>query len=585
MGANQRDQSEMLDAIYSFAVDPGDYIDFTETWDAIVFGRTLNSDNVSLRETAKELELHRHFGRALEVFEKSRLNKQQSVQAFLERQSFASAVCASDGQIRLCNAAFTDHLGLRPGDCIGSISARIEPLNPANSSASQDLTTLTGNEQIAFRYYDQDDSKSLILIEPLEDVEPNGEPQRYLVRSTKIEWTQRLTEFLHSMFKLTQAEAEIARDLVRGHRSDQIANARGSKVGTVRQQIKSIMEKCGSNSQSELMTTMVNLQHLLVARRLVGEKRTIHQCTPTKVHETCVRQMDAWGNLDFEMYGAPDGRPVAFFHSQYSSARPTQAMIEAMASEGLLVFAPRKPGLGDTSIEKQDTDPVGFVGVFVSLMTSFGYAPHGLIGNAMSGVAVVDFAARTPTYQGAVITLNTGIPFIDRKQFDDMPAVPKRVLWTVWDCPELFYAPFAFASQSMLASDAGETAFVDDQYKDIPHDLKLIEDPFFYELARIGMRDFMSTPKRSADELVYWVHDWTDALLTVSKRLPVLFLQSDQHDFLDLETTQDYLAKLGTPKFSVVENAAQLCLFEKPEVIAEQIGSFLGSSNCLAING
>ena len=112
---------------------------------------------------------------------------------------------------------------------------------------------------------------------------------------------------------------------------------------------------------------------------------------------------------------------------------------------------------------------------------------------------------------------------------------------------------------------------LDDQYKDIPHDLKLIEDPAFYDLARIAMRDFMTTPKRSADDLVYWVHDWTKALVSVSKRLPTLFLQSEHHDFLRYNETEAYLKKLPGVELVELADTAQLCVFEKPALIADAI--------------
>jgi len=229
-------------------------------------------------------------------------------------------------------------------------------------------------------------------------------------------------------------------------------------------------------------------------------------------------------------------------------------------------------------MEGQDTDPVGFVSAFVELMKGNRVHFEALVGHGMSGVAMTDYVAQNSDFSGALVTIDTGIPFTCREQFDHMPPVSKRIFWTVWECPELFYAPFAFASEALFASDAAEAAFMDDQFKDIPHDHALIKDPQFYKLASQAMRDFMTTPRRSADELVHWMHDWTSALETVATRMPILFLQSEFHDFLRLSDTTEYLDALPKAKAVLLKDSAQLCVIEHPELIARHIAMHIAET-------
>lgn len=575
MVSEQSSQSALLDAIYGAAIEPKDYLEFAKVWDATILKLVENDRANSLSETADTLELRKHFARAFEVFEKSRLGQQQSLQSMIDSQAFASALCRSDGQITVCNASFSAQFGLGVGGNLSALSRDLERMAHDGKDTGRGSMLALGDEHTAYRHYDKAGTSSLVLVERFDADGANGVGRTHLVRSTKLEWSPKVSEFLQSTLSLTQAEAEIAGAILKGMRIDEIAQLRERKAGTVRQQVKTVMEKCGVHSQAALMALLVSLHHLFAAKPDVEGKRQIHCDTATRIHETVVKTSALWGTIDFEIYGDPRGQPVAFFHSQMSSARPTKAMIEAMAKAGLLVFAPRKPGLGETSMEKQDTDPVGFVAAFVHLMEDSGYTARALLGQGMSGVAVVEYAAQAPDFTGALVTIDTGIPFTRREQFEHMPPVSKRIFWTVWDCPELFYAPFAFASEAMQASESGERTFMDDQFKDIPHDHALIEDPAFYALARQSMRDFMSTPKRSADELVHWMHDWTDALDTACARLPVLFLQSEHHDFLRADAIREYLAQRRRASTICLEDTAQLCVFERPDLIARKIATFV----------
>ncbi|MEZ5697282.1 MAG: hypothetical protein R3E18_12885 [Sphingomonadaceae bacterium] len=85
----------------------------------------------------------------------------------------------------------------------------------------------------------------------------------------------------------------------------------------------------------------------------------------------------------------------------------------------------------------------------------------------------------------------------------------------------------------------------------------------------------MSTPKRSADELVYWMHDWTEALRNVVQRMPMLFLQSEYHNYLRQDVISEYLAAFPQAQAEILPEVALLGVIEKPKVIARKIANLL----------
>lgn len=573
-------QSALLDAIYGAAIRPSDYIAFTKVWDATIARLAERDTSGSLKLHAEALELRKHFNRAFEVFEKGRHGQRQNLQEFLDRQASAGAVCHANGEIIACNTHFTQQFGLNVGGQLSDIKDSLSPVKTSTCGSQLANLTGAGEEPFVYRIYDEEAAHSILVIEGLSgsDFQNLRSEEMFLVRSNHVQWSDKVGEFLIANFGLTQAEVDISKLLLAGMRSEGIAVLRARSKGTVRQQIKAVMEKTEATTQVALVTLLLSLHHLLAAKITRGASETVHLSKPDRIHTTVIAEAPLWGVIEYDCYGVPGGKPVAFFHSEMSSARPTAAMIDAMADEGLLVFAPRKPGLGATSIERQSTDPKGFVSAFVSLLAGQGIRTRALVGQGMSGVAVTDFAATDPSATDAVVTINTGIPYTRREQFDHFPPVAKRIFWTIWEDPELFFAPFAFASEAMLASSESERAFMVNQFSDIPHDQKLIEDPEFYAVAVQSMRDFMSTPKRSADDLVYWMHDWTEALRSVAERMPMLFLQSEYHNYLRQDVIAQYIADYPNARAEILPDVALLGVIEKPRAVAQKIASVLNSA-------
>jgi DNA-binding CsgD family transcriptional regulator len=66
-------------------------------------------------------------------------------------------------------------------------------------------------------------------------------------------------DVLHSLYGLTPAQTEIANGLLTGYTLEEIACLRRTSVGTVRQQLKSIMNKTGTNRQSDLVRLLMTL--------------------------------------------------------------------------------------------------------------------------------------------------------------------------------------------------------------------------------------------------------------------------------------------------------------------------------------
>jgi DNA-binding NarL/FixJ family response regulator len=109
------------------------------------------------------------------------------------------------------------------------------------------------------------------LISPLPRVlAPKGERRlslasgRALVLLRDLRWRNAgpPSELLRDLFKLTAAEAEVARALAGGETKDSVAAARGARVSTVRTQVRAILAKTGATNLRELERLLASLDGL-----------------------------------------------------------------------------------------------------------------------------------------------------------------------------------------------------------------------------------------------------------------------------------------------------------------------------------
>jgi DNA-binding CsgD family transcriptional regulator len=66
-------------------------------------------------------------------------------------------------------------------------------------------------------------------------------------------------DILHALFALTPAEIQVANGLLMGYSAEEIACLRRVSVGTIRQQVKSMLTKTGTSRQSEMVRMFMRL--------------------------------------------------------------------------------------------------------------------------------------------------------------------------------------------------------------------------------------------------------------------------------------------------------------------------------------
>jgi len=565
--------SQLVDAIYETALQPENYLKFAEIWDDQIVEPILASNDLNASKSIDLEKLKQHFERALKVFEKTQVTREDLVQNFLDDQKFATAVARTDGSLIAGNTAFTDRFELEVGGSLYDHAEKLTPSTQGTGGPSQAMWQEPSSGVVAARYFLPDGKETIIIVETLkqhefDDIEADAV---LLIKSCHAEWTENGARILESSFGFTGAEMAIARSLYEGDRSGDIAAKRGRSIATVQKQIKSLLHKAQVSSQSEFISLAIGLMHVVdVVPRFErdGVELNFHQ---ESFKNVAIKNLRKDRLLQFAHYGHRDGDPVLFLHGHTSSAVPTDAVFKAAIAEKLQIVAPCKPGLCQTSQDDGKFEPMAFIEECLSLLDYLKIDRVALAGHAMCGVYAIKAAERYPDRFSAVGLFDTGIPMTLQEQFEDMPEASRRIFLAAKNTPDLLFAPFAFAAASATKDEAGHRAFMKSQFAESANCTALLKLPHIYQPASKAMYDYMSTPRRSVDELIYWVSDWTATFHKVAANMPVSFIQSEFHEWLSYQRTVDFCEPVPGARCSTIAGSGELFVFDRPKAFCKAL--------------
>ncbi len=563
---------------------PQNYLSFAKVWDDYFAELMLDGGGLNAPDVAGTSILKQHFERALNVFEIARTQRQQTAREFLNDQKFAAAVAHLDGSLIASNAAFDRQFTLPVGQ---SIYDNLERLGTATTDKQGDkqgngAKTLRegANTSVAARYFLPNGAETIVVIEQLRDqaFDDIDAKNLLLVKCCYAEWTQSGARVLVEAFGLTPAELDIARQLYAGQKVRQISEQRNRSLGTVQKQVKSLLAKAQVSTQNDFIRLALGLMHVVEISPIPKVAAQANLLPDRSFKEVSVKEFKPGRRLQYAHYGRSDGDPVLFLHGHTSSASPSYSLVRAAAQEGLQIIAPCKPGVDGSSGADDAFAPMEFIEECLLLLESLNIDRIPIVGHAMSGVYAIEAAARYPDRFCAVALCDTGTPLVHAKQFEAMPEASQRIFLAAKNTPDLLYTPFAFAAGAALEAEETQDAFVRSQFQESEHDTQLLDQPAIYSAAKEAMIWFMKTAKRSVDELVYWVSDWSDAFDLVSKNRPVLFVQSERHEWLPTHHTVEFCRNLPNANFRILPKTAQLFIYEQPEAFCRALRELVDMS-------
>ncbi|PWV98793.1 pimeloyl-ACP methyl ester carboxylesterase [Hoeflea marina] len=192
--------------------------------------------------------------------------------------------------------------------------------------------------------------------------QPDGSHAEALALSlSHIDWTAKQDAFMEPPFSLTRSESEVLAGLMEGLSYDEIAEARGRLVSTVRSQIKAIMRKTGRNKIAALVQLGASVGYLTELSNAIGEagdaqagpshvsRVVANLVTETQINRQLQLDLHDGRRLGYYLHGPECGKPALFFHGLILGPTITPSMNAALFRHGLRLIAPSRPHFGLSS--------------------------------------------------------------------------------------------------------------------------------------------------------------------------------------------------------------------------------------------
>lgn len=351
--------SVIVGTLCDIALNPKSLDEFINTW------TEAGLDAGTVRAMATDIDqfdaaYQDHLNRA-ETFLHREISAEYQPDILAPFQSLAAFIVSEDRKVAACNDRALQMFEMAQGDPLG---AAIMPAVGRETLEFAIGRAFKGDAEQRHFVRDDGGQTDRPTIYQTRRIAMPGKPDapHVLVVTTNALWNDALGATLAEVFDPTQTEQAIAKALVEGKNTKEIAQARDTTEGTARIQIKSILRKMNARNQSEIFRLILSLREL--SEDLQSHLDVAPNGLPTQGQD--------W--LDAEVWKPvkditlPDGRcmtyhdmgpiygaPILFSHMGYCQARWHRPMLAMAFRMGLRVIVPIRAGYGHSD----DTDPKG----------------------------------------------------------------------------------------------------------------------------------------------------------------------------------------------------------------------------------
>lgn len=407
-----------------------------------------------------------------------------------------------------------------------------------------------------------------------------GRAGHVLLASTELHLPVALDQTLHEVFGLSEAERDIVRALVEGKPLKTIARERGRSIGTVRTQLRSVLAKTQTHTQSELIRVTLSLREMIERTPAGGASSTGITGNVAIVKEQgqsfnpIERLRAADGrNLEYLVQGPLDGKPVIFSHMGYGLARWPPAALELAAQHGIKVVSPVRSGFGGSDPIGKDDDILAMTRqdtLAVLDHLEIDRCPYIVQGNDM--LFAMDFAAEHPDRISEIVGLSGRLPLPSELQYPGMGWWHHFLLSNARHAPHLLY--FTTKAGFTLARKIGRIEMFRAVHKSSPADLSVLEDEgvvaTLIESSKLALSDSHHAAFAYAKELLATESDWSDRVVA-AKEIPTWFISGLQDPLGDLGAIAAYRERFPWIAIDVIEDGGQLLFFQHSQSLIPKI--------------
>ena len=561
---NIEEFDELVDLAYATAVDPANYDDFMSAWDHFLGDHIHHTDN-NRSVKVEDSVLQVHFDRAQKILGKLGRTKPENSQAIelVSKCSGEGIILEIDGRLRAANRLAQDNLNTEGKSDIYETEL--------SQSLCEDLLKWAKDVTQPPYYFARDKDQystsskgyfavRLNLDTPPEDsiIATETKSQSILLQSTALRLTEQTSNLLQEMFSLSNAEIEIARQLVDGLSPKEISHSRNASINTIRTQIKSLLEKADAKNIVDMVRMFCGYSASHSTGRVLSRVELKARSKPLS-RTSCITLPNG-RKLGVIEHGDPQGRPVLFFHSMLYGVALPSTFASACKRRGWRIIAPSRPGYGNSDADLKATGST-LMNVtaddFKYLLQYLGLSKAHLIGHLMGSIFAQRFAARHPEFCKS-LNLISSVPYWERKFINDLPARQKLIAQTTRFAP--FALPYVTRAGVALIDAGRQDKFLDALSDGIPSDEKACRRPDVRTAIRTGLTHCVAQGSYAfGEDCKIILKDWSKDSTKLQTRTSVFVGENQQ--FPPMPHIQGYLDIHKAAKLISIKGAGTHLLY------------------------
>lgn len=558
--ADRDHRAEIVERLYDVAVDPIRLEELLEVWEGSV--APLRDSMIALEDP----EIEAHLARAsvfLDRYEAAA--REPGPRSVLEEIPRSAAFLADGGaQVACCNRAAVAAFGIGEGGPFAALPFEAEDrallqgvIRKVAARRAEKVVTLRIRSTVT-------GSPVILRVSP---VEGGGTRPLALVVSTELVWPEGFAHTVQEAFGLTAAEVEIVRGVTLGLPLRDIAEARGRSLETVRTQVRSVLAKTETHSQSELVRVVLGLMDVALLP-LGGQAGPVLRGA---LEARAVQEMRGpdGRRLSWIGFGDPAGMPVLYMHLDYGLIRWPAAAERAAAARGLRVIVPVRAGYGRTDPLPRGADHLeGVTQDYATVMDHLGLKGAVVLPLGADLRFAMHLANLRPDLVRGIVGASCQLPVRTPAQYERMDKWQRFILANARHAPRVL--PFLVQAGFSLARRLGKEAFFRQVNGGSPADMAAFAQPEV-KAAVLEGSDVCLAAKWSAHaafsaECIGSEKDWSAVVRAV--RVPVRLLQGDQDPQSPVQTIRELAADYPHLEVEFLAGTGQLLFFAAwPQVL------------------
>ncbi len=569
--AERDHRAEIVDRLYDVALDPIRLQDLLEVWEGQVAPL-----RVGLVESAIPLddpEIVAHANRARVFLDRLEATREDAGYSAVLQEIPRSAAFISDGgrSIAACNRAATVAFAICEGGPLHDLPFDVEDVETLRavilkvaSGRAEKVVTLRIRSGVT-------GSPVILRVSPVQSAEARP---LALVLSTELVWPEGFADTVQEAFSLTPAEVEIVQGITLGHPLKDIAETRGRSVETVRTQLRSILAKTETHSQSELVRVVLGLMDVVLIPSVGAQV----QPRRAGLEELDFHHIRVAGGrrLEWIEFGDPTGAPLLFMHLDYGFIRWPDAAERMARSRGIRVIVPVRAGYGRSDLHGREVDHVaGVVGDYAAVLDHLGVARVAVICLGADLRFAMVLANTRPGLVTGIMGCAAQLPLRSARQYERMDKWQRFILANARYAPRVL--PFLVQAGFSLARRLGKEAFFAQVNGGSPADMATFAQPDVREAilagSEVSLGKKLSAHEAFTRECISSERDWSDAVRACT--VPVTLLQGDQDPQTPVLTIKELMVDFPHLAIEFLPNTGQLLFFAEWRQVLARIEGYL----------